>query len=364
MSLPRTAPPCHRPSRARRAAILLGFLPFTGAGAAVRCIDSDVQLKSMFDAALASADTLEEVRLKTGNFLLAAGEIGYFGVLQGSNKTLLVSGGWSGAPGQCSTRDGDPASTLLWGLGQRPVFAINASSTFSGSIVIENLSFGGGLATVAPTASCLSLGEQNGGQLGIRVDRVRVEACATAAGIMAPAVSLSGSGPMIVRNSLVAGNDAGLSVPVSLAAKGSVGYVLNNTIANNVSANVNGFAGISASGNGAATLTLANNLFAGNVATTAPRIDIRLGPDVALVNNRYTGLFGNPVSNSGGSSGAAGFGENDFELAPESTARDAGAFFVPVLQGTLDLAGRPRVQGSAVDLGALEYVPLLKDGFE
>jgi hypothetical protein len=351
------------PGRALLAATLL-LAPAAGAQAAVRCIDSVAQLEQTLDAALASAETFEEVRIKSGTFLLESGESGYFGLAQGSGKTLSISGGWSGEAGQCTSRSGDASATLLWGLGQRRVFGINASATFTGSIVIENMSFGGGHSSVSPSPSCLGLGEQNGGVLAIRVDRVRVESCTSATGVNSPAVSLGGSAGVILRNSLVAGNDAGASVPVSVNAKAGAGWVLNNTIADNTSANVNGFVGIAASGGDGAAVTLANNLFEGNMPPNGPRIDIRVGPNVTLTNNRFTGLSGTPLANTGSSTGTTAFAPNGYELSEPSTARDAGASFAALLQGSSDLAGKPRVMGSAVDLGALEYSPLLKDGFE
>ncbi len=53
--------------------------------------------------------------------------------------------------------------------------------------------------------------------------------------------------------------------------------------------------------------------------------------------------------------GAPGFvGADDFRLAADSPARDAGWSFGSAVLGTLDLAGSPRVQGAGADLGAYE----------
>lgn len=65
---------------------------FASVEAAVRCIDSDVQVQATFDAALASAETLEDVRIKQDNFLFNTGEFGYFGIRQGTNKTPRAAG--------------------------------------------------------------------------------------------------------------------------------------------------------------------------------------------------------------------------------------------------------------------------------
>ncbi len=334
--------------------------------AAIRCIENESQVKSTLDAALASAEVTEEVRIKSGLYNFTTGSSGYFGVLEGTGKALSIRGGWSGTAGNCTTQDGDSASTIFYGNNQRPVFGINASTTFTGSITVENMFFGGGLTSSGSSPSCLTLGQQNGGVMGIVVDRVWLEGCTTAVGVSAPAVGLSSDSALVMRNSLVVGNNSGTSPPVVLVVRaGLSNLVLNNTIAKNTSADSAGWAGLFVSASNGATLKLANNLLDGNVATAGTRKDIRIvGTAITLQNNRYTGLDGIPSAESGSSTGSAGFNGNGYDLAAASTARDAGAFFIPFLQGTLDAAATARVQGSAVDLGALEYQQLFKDGFE
>jgi hypothetical protein len=330
------------------------LLPMAAAHAVVRCIESGLTVQSTLDAALASANAVEDVRIKSGNYLLTSGEIGYFGVLQGNGKTMRISGGWAGPVGQCTAQTGGQASTVFWGMGARPVFGINASTTFVGKLTIENMLFGGGYSG-GSTPSCLTIGEQNGGLLDLVVDRIHVEGCVSTTHIDASVVELSASTGVVLRNSLIASNDAGVSLPVSVSVKGGPGWVLNNTIADNTTANTNHFVGLAASASNGGTLTVANNLFSGNVGSGAVRYEIRLGMGVALLNNRFTGLSGTPASNVGSTSGPAGFMPGGFDLSPMSPARDAGANFAAAVQGELDVAGRRRVRGSAVDLGAYEY---------
>jgi hypothetical protein len=345
------------------AAALLG--PFASpAQALVRCIDSDIQIDSVLDAALASTNTIEDVRIKQGNFVVGSGQDGYFGVLQGTGKTLSISGGWIGAPGQCSTQTSDASSTVFWGQDQRPVFGVAASTTFTGTLMIENMTFLGGYSDASPTPSCLSLGEQNGGRMTIRIDRVRIQGCSTAPGVAAPAAGMVSSTGLTLRNSLIADNDVGTEVPINTVVRGGAGWVLNNTFADNLSANVNGYVGINASGSNGALMTLANNIFDGNVATAAARRDIRIGTGVNLINNRYTGLAGVPNNEVGSTTGPAGLVPGEYALTPTSTARDAGAAFADSLQGTRDLANAVRVGGTSVDLGALEFPGIFSDGLE
>jgi len=270
-----------------------------------------------------------------------------------------------GPAGNCTTQDGDSTSTVFSGNNQRQVLGISALGTFTGSIIVENMTFAAGFSNTISSPACLSLGEQTGGVMGIRLDRVWVEGCNTTINFNNPVVSLSTNSVLNVRNSVFVGNNSGISVPLSFVVRNTVGYVLNNTIANNTSAEVNGYAGLFVSASNMATLTVANNLFDGNVATAHARVDIRVQTaGVSLQNNRFTGLSGTPDANTGSSTGSAGFSGSSYELDAASTARDAGAFFAPILQGTLDAAAQARVQGSAVDLGALEYSFLFRNGFE
>jgi len=335
------------------------------AQAAIRCIENESQVKSTLDTALASAEVTEEVRIKSGAYTFNTGDFGYFGVLAGTGKALSIRGGWSGSSGQCTTQDGVLATQFL-GNGARSVFGINASTTFTGSITIENMLFAGGFTSAGSSPSCLSLGEQNGGVMGILIDRVWVEGCTTATGVSAPAVGLSSNSSLVVRNSLIAGNNSGISPAVTLAVRaGLSNLVLNNTIAKNTSADSSGWVGLFVSASNGATLKLANNLLDGNIATVGTRTDIRVvGSGTTLQNNRYTGLSGTPDSETGSSTGSAGFDGVSYDLSAASTARDAGTFFLSFFQGTLDAVAQPRVQGSAVDLGALEYANLFRDGFE
>ena len=347
-------------------AFCLGLAFSAPSMAIVRCIDDVSQVTATLDAALASAEALEEVRFKQGNYLFDSGDYGYFGVVEGTNKTLWISGGWSGTPGNCTTQDGHPTSSLLWGLNQRNVFGINASTTFTGTTIVENMAFGAGYSDTNSSPPCLLLGEQNGGLMGIRVERVWVENCVsmTDPAINSPVVSLISSVALTLRNNVFVNNNAGVSVPVNFAVKGGVGFILNNTIANNTSANVNGFAGIAGGGSNGGVVTMANNIFDGNVATAASRIDVRIGEAVTLQNNRFTGLSGVPVANSGSTTGSAGFRAGSYELAITSTARDAGAFFIDLIQGDFDFNRTARVQNGVIDLGAFEFPMIFDGGFE
>jgi len=335
--------------------------------AATRCISSTADFQSIMDTALASAETFEDVRIKEGIYNFSSGSYGYFGVAEGTDKVLQISGGWSGTPGNCTTRSNNVGATILWGGNQRKVFGINASTTFTGSFIIDNMTIGGGFSSTNASGMCLGLGEQNGGVAGIRVERVYITNCsvATNSGIDAPAVSLVSTSALLVRNNVIENNSNGTGVIFSSAVKGGVGYILNNTIVNNTTGNINGFTAISTSGSNGTSVLVANNLFDLNVATVASRIDIRVGNDVTLQNNRFTGLSGVPVANTGSTSGPAGFLEpGDYNLTANSPAVDAGAFFAPILQGAFDIAGQTRIYGSAVDLGAFEFTLLFRDGFE
>lgn len=344
--------------------IILSAAPWQ-AIAAIRCIENESQFQASMDSALASTDTVEEVRIKAGLYTFTSGSTGYFGVLQGSGKSLTIRGGWMGASGSCSVQGGN--TTILNGANQRPVLAINASSTFTGSITIENLTIVGGLTSSGSSASALGLAQQNGGVMGILLDRVWIESNTTQAGLSASTLQLISDSGLVMRNCLIANNNSGAAPAITAVVRaGQSNLMLNNTIAKNTSAQSSGYVGVTVSAREGASMVLANNLFDGNIATASSRRDIRIvdGSSVSLQNNRYTGIFGPITSETGSSTGPAGFLGNGYDLSPSSTARDTGAAFTPLFQGALDVAGTPRVQGSAVDLGALEFSFQFRNGFE
>lgn len=357
-----------RAARLSTALILVGAVLNTPmqAHAAIRCIENEAQFKPTFDSALASGNAVEEIRIKQGLYLFTNGSSGYFGVVEGSGKTLSIRGGWRGSPGACTIQDGAALTTILSGNGQRPVFGIMASATFTGSVTVENLLITGGRTTVGSTPAALQLSEQNGGVMRILVDRVWIEGNVVNSGVSAPAVRLSSRSGLVLRNSVIAGNSSGVSPPVIIQAlAGQSNYVLNNTIAFNTTAHAMGYAGLFSGTSNSASLVLANNLFDGNIATTGARFDIHVNTSgISLQNNRFTGLSGTPDAQSGSSSGPAGFAEFGYGLDANSPARDAGAYFAPLIQGSLDAAAGQRVRGVAVDLGALEHSAIFSDGFE
>lgn len=177
--------------------------------------------------------------------------------LQGTGKTLSIRGGWSGNAGSCTTQDGNAVATLLNGNGQRPVFAINASTTFTGSITIENITFAGGFTTSGSSPSALGLGEQNGGVMGILLDRVWIEGNTTQAGVTAGALQLTSQSGVVVRNRLIVSNNSGAAVPVTVVVRaGQSNFLLNNTIALNTSGHTSGYAGVFVSTSNGALMTL------------------------------------------------------------------------------------------------------------
>ena len=175
---------------------------------------------------------------------------------------------------------------------------------------------------------------------GLLVDRVWIEGNTTQAGVSAGALQLNSSSGVVVRNSVVANNNSGTAPPANIFVRaGQSNLVLNNTFASNTSAQPSGFVRLVVGQTNGATVLVANNLFHGNIATAAPRLDIRLNTSgISLQNNRFTGLSGFPSAETGSSTGPAGFNGSGYDLAGNSTARDAGALFAPLFQGVLDAA--------------------------
>ena len=155
---------------------------------------------------------------------------------------------------------------------------------------------------------------------------------------------------LIVHNSAGSYDGGGVSVGLSWAP-GSHAVLVNNTIAANGQSSVVGWQ--------YAVLTLTNNIIAGHdvgLAAVAPQTGSAVVADTNLFSNTL-----NPVTGTHALFGDPRFGP-DYRLQYDSPAVDAG-LTVPWLEN--DLAGVPRPQGRAYDLGAFEslwpylYLPVV-----
>ncbi|MFK8017763.1 MAG: choice-of-anchor Q domain-containing protein [Gammaproteobacteria bacterium] len=184
---------------------------------------------------------------------------------------------------------------------------------------------------------------------------------------------LTSEGIILMANNLFEGNSSlqdGGAMSVRIESIGSAGLlqIVNNTVVNNQAAQDGGGAELNLNGD-ATRMLLLNNIFWNNTAVRGADLSIDNDDDdngVAATTDLETNDFNHtffvgffsqlpiPISPSNFNAVDPLFsGVSDFSLSPGSPLVDAGTSAAPGVS-SLDLDGAPRVQGPAIDLGALE----------
>jgi hypothetical protein len=102
------------------------------ARASVICVPSDMSLTSAISQANNGAEgSVWEIHIHTGTYQLAA-DLTFDPAGDKDNKTLIISGGWTGASNQCNSRSVDPSGTIVRGV------ASTANSVGTGFSFIGN----------------------------------------------------------------------------------------------------------------------------------------------------------------------------------------------------------------------------------
>lgn len=353
--------------------LISGFLAATPALGAARtvCVGSSAELS----AALANLSTApgnsdnDDIRIRTGTYI--APIAGWVGTASGSHD-LSIRGGYTDV--NCLARTQDAALTVLDGGNAAGVLKINAFFSHTATIEVSGLTFqnGNGSAEFEFATGGLKISDpgpiSNGSILvegNIFRDNVatNAEGSRAAGGLLAATDGQS----LIVRNNLFVGNRA----PVIAAA-----YVFSN---NQVNVSNNTFTGNQATDTTApqrvvmdyftlTNLALSNNIFWGN-AVGAGAFDLNFSGQTrraTLVNNDIQAWAGTPFASTGALSVAPGFiSETNFRLSPDSALINAGVINPPGGLAAVDLDGAPRIDASAVDLGAYETSGrIFGNGFE
>ncbi|MCB1629557.1 MAG: hypothetical protein KDI48_17640 [Xanthomonadales bacterium] len=349
--------------------IALGLLVLAPTAQALTtlCVSNSTELRS---ALLNNASDTLDIRVRSGVYL-AGGQQFPFRAL---DRIATLSGGWSGAAGQCTTQSQNPAATLLDAQGSSSALQMEpVVGATSGALFLSNLSLTGGSSDFG---GCLFVDFRQG-SFTVVIDRIIVSGCqgsnlfGSAGGAYIRNWSASN---ITLRNSLISNNQGHTAggVTVNSDHVDARTFLTNNTIVANASTFAPGAGGFSPPTQEATVgiITLRNNAIVGNQAFGNP-VDLSFGQGPAsshvLRNNAVQVINGAANTNSQGTlvTSAPGFvGGGQYQLGSQSPLRNAGISLTVGEAGARDLDFGVRVQGGAIDIGAYEFDGLFGSGFE
>jgi hypothetical protein len=359
-----SAPWARRPQVA--AAILAACLAPPAAAETI-CVGSQAQLVAAFATAAASPEATE-IRVRAGQYLLPAPTSSTPSLVYSADSDLVVSGGWTGAGGTCTTRGPHPNTTVLNAGGTGPLMRLFAFSSSGVNIEIRGLSLRSGLTPDPLRAACLEIESDAGSEASFVVEQNTFLDCVRTATSGTPGGAISvrlRDASARIRNNVVTTSFSGTGAVTLNGSGNAIFYASNNTITGNVA--IPGRSdpfGLQLGSIGTNTFWVQNNVLWGNGGT-----DLFVSPGVVLFLTRNMLGTRSPLpagtidtaNDLGVDPGFAGPG--DLRPGPASPMRDRGGAAAGGL-GEVDVAGQPRLQGLAVDRGAHEFDELFSNGFE
>ncbi len=329
--------------------------PGSIASAAVTCVSNAASLQAALDAAEVNGED-DEIRIRQGVYL---SPVGGFSYISSEDQDLALRGGYELIGIDC-VQTGGAEATVLDGEGARPVLFLEEAG--SGSVVdftVEKLTLRNGSDASSP-GNGLSIWNAAVANIGTFVHHCILTGNFSPSG--GAFQVYAGGGAIRFENNLVAGNNAtggGAGFLDSTAPGPGAGVTLvHNTIAGND--DVNGYGGVIVR---APVALLADNILSGNDGFDLLLLDAATN-DYVLERNDLGEVSGAFTTTLGNLTDPAGFvGGGDYRLRVVSPLRDAGTQSVATIAAT-DVAGRPRLFGSEVDIGAYESLELFLDSFE
>lgn len=329
-------------------AVILAFTVATPISAETFCVDTASDLVGALTTAEANGEA-DVIQVVQGTYLTPGAPFSY---LTYEDFGLALLGGFTPL---CASRILDPTNTILDGQNANPVVDLTPDNNTGGDLFFQGFTVRNGIGTSYDPGG-LSIGGSAGhfGDVTVEFNIISGNHAASAAGGIH-----GGSGGLtriennlIVNNSSTGGWGAG-----QLTCNGPEFFITNNTVAENT-APADGGLRLS----GVAPTWVANNIFWGNAGW-----DLHLGTMTPLLKHNDIGvLVGTPdpgsVNNTWVDPSFAGGG--DFHLLVSSAVINVGWNYPAGGLPVQDLEGKPRIQGSVVDMGAYESPVLFIDDFE
>lgn len=331
------------------------------------CVSNSTELRS---ALLNGVKDTLDIRVRSGVYLTGGMQFGF----RALDRIATMSGGWGGAPGQCTTQSQNPAATLFDAQGSSSVLQTEpVVGATGGALFLSNLSLTGGSSNLG---GCLFVDFRQG-SFTVVIDRIIVSGCVggnlfgSAGGVYIRNISAAN---ITLRNSLISGNQGHTAGGVTVISNhvDARTFLTNNAIVANNATFAPGAGGFSPPTNATTVgiITLRNNAVFDNQASSSP-VDMSFpaGPTSSHVlrNNAVQIINGAANTNSQGTvvTSNPGFvGGGQYQLSAQSPLRNAGIALTAGESGARDLDFGVRVQGGVIDIGAYEFDGLFGNGFE
>lgn len=330
------------------------------------CVSTGIELRAALMTAAGNVGH-NEIRIRQGTLTLFDNALPYEPSKVGN---LSISGGWTGASGQCTTRSGGAHTSVIDGQGNRQLFRIRPTASAGGTISLANLTLTGGYRGATVESAALDITLPTNSAVSAVVEHLIIRDNDENHWGAVVTLFAGGTGSITFRNNLVTGNYAGAYgvIRASVWANTTI-YFVNNTIADNRRSATSAHPSTGLELAGAGTFQLGNNIIVGNRDGQNNPSDVGLlwgqNPIWRLRNNHIGALSGTPTQNDATSTGEDVFeAGNGYRLKPGSALVDSGdpqaAGGVPLT----DLDGVSRPQASRIDRGAYEWRPLFANGFD
>ena len=329
------------------------------------CVSTGIELRAALMTAAGNVGD-NEIRIRQGTLTLFDNTLPYEPAKTGN---LTVSGGWTGASGQC-TNQGRAHTTVIDGQGNRQLFRIRPTATAGGLITISNLTLTGGYRASIVESAALDLSLPAGSSVSAKAEHLIIRDNDENHWGAVVTLWAGGSGSITFRNNLVTGNYAGSygTIRAAVAANTTM-YFVNNTIADNRRTAYSAHPSSGLELSGAGTFHLGNNVIVGNRDGQNNPSDVGVlwgqNPLWHLSCNHIGQLSGTPTENDSTSTGDDVFeAGNGYRPKPGSALINSGDHHAIGGIPVVDLDGNARQQGSQIDRGAYEWKPLFANGFD